>query len=108
MTAPTDTRPGYDWLGYPLPLETGILCGMCRRGVRHISVQAVRDCHEITREQEEQADADGRLEDAQLRYLENRGYDDARGQDEYEARNGVIGFREAWHRASPETCPCCN
>lgn len=28
MTAPTDTptREGYDWLGYPLPTETGPRC----------------------------------------------------------------------------------
>lgn len=112
MAAPTDTpastRPGYDWLGYPLPTETGPRCGMCRRGIRHIDLEAIRFCCDITREQEEQADADSRLEDAQLRYLENRGHDDARAQDDYEARNGVIGFTEAWHLASPDTCPCCN
>jgi hypothetical protein len=109
MTAPTNTtREGYDWLGYPLPTETGPRCGMCRRGIRHIDLAAIRACCDITREQEEQAEADSRLEDAQLRYLENRGYDEARAQDDYEARNGVIGFREAWHNESPDTCPCCN
>lgn len=104
MTAPAATRPGYDWLGYPTITETGPVCGLCKG--RHISARAVRDCYEITREQEAQAEADYRIEQAQLRHLENRGYDDASAQDDYEARNGVIGFTEAWHLASPDTCPC--
>lgn len=45
-------------------------------------------------------------EQAYERHLEDSGYDDARAQDDYEARNGVVGFIEAWHLASPETCPC--
>jgi hypothetical protein len=40
------------------------------------------------------------------RHLEDRGYDDARAQEEHEARHGVVGFIQAWHDASPETCPC--
>jgi hypothetical protein len=100
------TRPGYDWVGYPIETPTGPICGLCH--VRHLNVQAIRDCYAIAREQEAQVEADIAMEAAQLRHLENRGYDDARAQDEYEARNGVVGFIEAWHRESPGTCPCCN
>lgn len=107
MTAPA-TAPGYDWLGYPLNTPTGIRCGMCGNGVRHIDVQAVKDCHYITREQEANQEADARAEAAAERHLEDRGYWAAQEQDAYEARNGVIGFREAWHNESPHTCPCCN
>jgi hypothetical protein len=99
-------RPGYDFIGYPIATPTGPICGSCR--AHHIDVAAIRTCHDITAEQNAQQEDDFRLEVAQLRHLENWGYDEARAQDEYEARNGVVGFAEAWHRESPSTCPCCN
>lgn len=48
------------------------------------------------------ADAEAAYE----RHLENRGADEADAQDAYEARNGVVGFIDAWHAESPDTCPC--
>lgn len=92
-----------DWIGYPVVAETGPRCGSCSR--RHSTVAAVRLCHAIAAEQIEQQEADARLKAAQLRHLEDRGYDEARAQEDYEARNGVIGFMEAWEIESPETFP---
>lgn len=102
----TLTRPGYDWIGYPTATETGPRCGRCQ--APHINIEAIRDCHTIAYAQEEQADADARAEASYERHLEDRGYDAARAQDDYEARNGVIGFIEAWHAQSPDSCPCPN
>lgn len=92
MTASTTRRP--------------ILCGNRSShgvGVYHESLDVVRDCFAG------RFDDDGcaAAELAAERHLEDRGYWAARAQEDYEARNGVIGFREAWHLESPETCPCC-
>jgi hypothetical protein len=89
------------------PTYTSIRCGNRKahgEGVYHESLAVVRDCFAG------RFDDDGYLE-AEMAYerrLEDRGYWEAQAQDAYEARNGVIGFREAWHLASPDTCPCCN
>lgn len=105
----TETRPGYDWLGIPVPTATGPYCGPCggrRAGIRHIDVAAIRACAAYISDNEWAVEDDHRAEQAAERALEDRGYWEARAQDEYEARNGVVGFTEAWHRDSPDTCPC--
>lgn len=105
------TRPGYDWLGVPLLTPTGPYCGACggrRAGARHINVEAIRTCAIYTADNEQAAEDAYQGELAVERALENRGYDEARAQEDYEARNGVVGFIEAWHAQSPDTCPCDN
>ncbi len=39
-------------------------------------------------------------------YFEDRGYWEARAQEDHERESGCLGFLEAWHLASPDTCPC--
>ncbi len=95
-----------DAIGLPLRFEKGFRCGECKG--RHHSIKAIKLCHLVSADHKADAQADYLAMLAESRYFENRGADEALAQDEYEARNGVIGFREAWHRESPETCPCCN
>ncbi|HKT02001.1 MAG TPA: hypothetical protein VJT31_20940 [Rugosimonospora sp.] len=42
--------------GYPLPSNSGPLCGRCR--VHHVSAKAVRMCYEVSAADEAQAEAD--------------------------------------------------
>lgn len=75
----------------------------------HDTVTDVRACYETTAAYErylEWDDGAQAAEQAYERYLEDRGYEAARAQDDYEASHGVVGFSEAWHNESPETCPC--
>lgn len=77
----------------------------------HATAAEVASCYAATRAYAEYCDWDdgaAAAEQAYERHLENRGYGEARAQADYEARNGVVGFIEAWHLASPDTCPCCN
>lgn len=102
------TRPGYDFIGYPIPTETGPLCGNCSSRtdrVRHINAQAVRTCYIAEREQREEADACYNAEMAYERHLEDRGYDEARAHDAHEARMGVIPFDVAYAQALREFDP---
>jgi hypothetical protein len=75
----------------------------------HSSVAEVRACFagqlEVPTDEDWDNGAAG-AEQAYERHLENLGYEEAQAQDAYEARNGVVGFMEAWHIESPETCPC--
>lgn len=108
MTAPT-LAAAYDWLGIPLLTPTGPYCGGCggrRAGARHADVAAIRACDAYRRDQDAVVEGARWAEAAYERHLEDRGYDEARAQEDYEARNGVIGFIEAWHIQSPHTCPC--
>ncbi len=93
-----------DRTGYPVLTSAGPRCGACRG--RHGNVAAIKLCHDIATEQAAEVEASHRAEQRAERYLEDRGYEAARAQDDYEARSGVVGFIEAWHLASPETCPC--
>lgn len=99
----TTTHTDYDEWGYPLNLKAGILCGNHGDGaeVYHRTVDLVRTCFHIAQEQDEQVLGDWRAERAAERHLEDRGYDEARAQDDYEARHGVIGFAEAYRMACP-------
>lgn len=71
----------------------------------HATAEQVRDCYAVTRQQEEQAEFDAAAERANERALEDRGYWESQAQDDYERRNGVIDFIDAWCMESPETCP---
>jgi hypothetical protein len=102
----TMTRPGYDTFGYPAAATTGPYCGNCPRGTRHVNVQAIRDCYAIAQEQCEAHEDAYAAELAVERALEDRGYDEARAQEDYEARTGALGLVDWWHIQSPETCPC--
>lgn len=99
------TRPGFDFYGFPLPTTTGPRCGNCGGGVHHADVAAVKLCYALEAEQSWD-DGAAAAEAAYERHLEDRGYDEARAQDDHEARNGVVGFIDAWHAESPDTCPC--
>lgn len=98
------TRPGYDGVGYPIPTPTGPYCGNCKSRIRHIDVEAIKLCYWIEQDQQQQVENELAAE----RALEDRGYWDARAQEDWEAANGVIPFDVAWHNESPETCPCGN
>lgn len=88
-----------EW-GYPAKTATGVRCGNHGSArVRHDNTEAVRACYEQAEGDRRQADAEYDAEMAIERYLENRGYDDARAQDEYEQRMGVIPFDVAFAAA---------
>lgn len=95
-----------DSISLPIRVEKGFRCGECKG--RHHSVKAIKFCHEVSADHKAEQAALYNAEMAYERHLENRGADEADAQDAYERRNGVIGFREAWHNESPDTCPCCN
>lgn len=84
--------------------ETGIRCGNHPRGVkvRHADVESVKACYALTRALEAEQAAEQAAELAYERHLEDRGYWDARAQDDYERRTGVISFAEAYRQACPE------
>lgn len=72
MTDLLATRPGYDWIGYPVETATGPRCGACQ--VPHIDVAAVRACYEIAAEQEAAGQDAAAGERAAERALEDRGW----------------------------------
>jgi hypothetical protein len=67
-----------------------IRCGSCPN--RHATVQDVRECHwerdEAIATQRDELAAELRNE----RYFEDRGYDEARNEEDHEARMGVVPF----------------
>jgi hypothetical protein len=98
-----------DGIGLPIKIrdtERGVRCGECKN--RHHSAKAVKLCYEVAADFKAEQAALLNAEMAYERHLEDRGWQEAAAQDAYERANGVIGFREAWHNESPETCPCCN
>ena len=80
-----------------------IRCGCCHGF--HNTVAEVGYCYDAYEGQAE-AQAEIAAELAYERKLEDAGWQEAAAQDAYEARNGVIGFTQAWHMESPDTCPC--
>ncbi|WBB94129.1 hypothetical protein [Verrucosispora sp. WMMC514] len=90
-----------DEFGYPVITDTGIRCGNHHPGedARHESVTAVRDCYRRAAEEEAAAEADAAAELAAERALEDRGYWDARAQEDWEAAHGVIPFDVAFREA---------
>lgn len=89
----------YNEAGHVATTATGARCGNCAN--HHASADAVRMCYQITRTEDAMAEAESRAEQAAERYLEDRGYDEARAQEGYEERHGVIGFAEAYRAACP-------
>jgi hypothetical protein len=91
LTAPAGTVP------------TGVRCGNHPYGtdVRHDDAAAVRACYEGSRAEqaafEDAAEAERQVE----RALEDRGYWEAREDEEREAAAGVIPFGEAYATSSP-------
>lgn len=95
----------FDDAGFPVLTEAGPFCGNCggrKAGARHSSGEAVKHCYWITQAQAQQAEDDWRAEQAAERALEDRGFWEARAQDDYEAANGVIDFDTAYRLACPE------
>lgn len=83
--------------------DTGVRCGNHGKvGVAfHTSAAAVRACYALGRELDAQAAAEHAAELAVERALEDRGYWDARAQEDYEASHGVVQFDEAYRMACP-------
>lgn len=75
--------------------ETGVRCGNHGRTqhgehVYHADPESVRECYRLAAEMIQQAEADIRAELAYEQHLEDRGYWEARAQEDYEQRHGVI------------------
>lgn len=92
----------FDDFGFPVGTDTGVRCGNhCSADVvRHINVAAVRECYRRWRELEDDAKAEHDAEMAVERALEDRGYWEARAQEDYEAQMGVIPFDVAMAEAA--------
>ena len=90
-----------DTFGRPLSTTTGIRCGNHHPEdrIRHTNAAAVAECYRLMYDDYDQQYADLRAELAIERYLENRGYDDARAQEAYERSMGVIPFDVAYAEA---------
>lgn len=71
---------------------TGIKCGNCRD--RHTSVDEVKACYAQMQANVEAQRAELAAEQAYERHLEDRGFDDARAQEDHEARTGAVSFEE--------------
>lgn len=89
-----------DDFGYAAELATGIRCGAHGRiKVYHDSTETVRYCYGKMRSDQAEAAAEAAAELAYERHLEDRGYYEARAQEEHEARHGVISFHQAMRDA---------
>lgn len=91
----------YDDFRFPIATPTGVRCGNHYAAdiVRHANVAAVRECYRRWQELEDDAKAERDAEMAVERAFEDRGYWDARAQEDYEARMGVIPFDVAMRDA---------
>ena len=73
---------------------TGTRCGNHGRTspgqhVFHANPDSVRECYRLTAEAIADQEADLAAEQALERYLEDRGYDEARAFEDWEARHGI-------------------
>lgn len=78
-----------------------VTCGNCTtKGhvVKH-TIAEVRNCYDERYADEESAEMERRAEAANERFWENRGTD--YGFEEWEARRGVIDFKDAWDMHDP-------
>lgn len=78
--------------------DHGIRCGHCstRWEVRrHATVADVRRCWIATDEETAEAAAEIAAELRNERFFEERGFDEARAQEQWEADRGAISFRDA-------------
>lgn len=91
-----------DEIGYPrdLDIRQGPKCGCCT--ARHENVAAIRYCYDLAAEFRAQQAGEIAAEAAVERHFEDRGYWEARAQEDHEARTGVIDFQTAWDMACPE------
>lgn len=95
-----------DDFGYAQELASGIRCGAHGRAkVYHDSTETVRYCYAKMRSDIADQEAEVAAERAYVRHLEDRGHYEAQAQDEWERRNGVVGFQEAWAIADLENGP---
>lgn len=83
---------------------TGVRCGNHGRGVRiyHANSVSVRECYRLTAQMEADQAAEMAAELAYERHLEDRGYWEARAQEDWEKRHGVTQFEDAYRAACPE------
>jgi hypothetical protein len=86
---------------------TGVRCGNHGRTaqgehVHHASPASVRECYRLTAEAIADQEAEIAAELAYERHLEDRGYWEARAQEDWEERHGVIQFEDAYRAACPE------
>jgi hypothetical protein len=88
-----------DAIGIPAKTQTGVRCGNC--GARHASAKAVNLCYLRGAELDAESAAEIAAEAAYERHLEDRGYWEARAQEDHENRYGVIQFDEAYRMACP-------
>jgi hypothetical protein len=78
--------------------DHGIRCGHCSTHWevrRHASVADVRRCWIATEEEAAESAAEIAAELAVERFFEERGFDEARAQEQWEADRGVISFSDA-------------
>lgn len=94
----------YDDHGYPADLDAGVRCGNHGRTFRiyHNSARAVKACYDIRADEMAQQAGEIAAEAAVERYFEDRGYWEARAQEDYEAARGVIPFDVAMAQALAE------
>jgi hypothetical protein len=71
---------------------TGVRCGNHHRDDRtyHADAASVRECYRLTAEQDADSRAEIAAELAYERHLEDRGYWEARAQEDFERNHGVI------------------
>lgn len=86
---------------------TGVRCGNHGRTapgehIRHANTVSVRECYRLTAQMEADQAAEIAAELAYERHLEDRGYWEARAQEDWEERHGVIQFEDAYRAACPE------
>jgi len=91
-------RPDTDEFGYAVETDHGVKCGNHGWGskVYHRDVATVRACSEIRHWERQTERAEINAELAYERHLEDRGWQDARAQEDHEARMGVVDFQTAW------------
>jgi hypothetical protein len=81
---------------------TGVRCGNHRYAgevVHHEDAAAVKACYGRRYDQEDEARAERAAEAAVERHFEDRGYDEHRSHEEWEARQGLVSYEEARDRA---------
>jgi hypothetical protein len=101
--------PEIEWTGQYEVRETatGTRCGNHGRTAPgehtyHANPASVRECYRLTAQMEADQAAEMTAELAYERHLEDRGYWDARAQEDWEERHGVIQFEDAYRAACPE------
>lgn len=102
LAAPYRDHRGVMYTDYGLVVrtETGVRCGNCHE--RHANVVSVLACHEEAWAAEQAGYDDWLAEQRYERALEDRGYWDARAQEDHEAAMGVVPFHVAYAEAMAE------